>query len=457
MAMKLIQEQRQQLNARQMQSLDILILNNQELDAFLTEEYLENPLLDCSIEKGSEGTDQLGSRYGQSPTFRDRYRQGASSDAGIPEEQDRAGDPYGNDEGSIEAIILSQLDARRYSRREWTLMRLLICCLDEDGFFPFEPEEIARLSDYPLETIERCLADLRRLEPVGIFSRDISECLIRQLGKQGITDETVYTMVRDHMPDILNGRLSRVAKNLHVPPEVVRTYLRLIGTLNPHPLAGITQDETRYVVPDIVAAYEHGRGVSHGTWHVELNDHWMGEYRLDDYYLRMMERTQDAELKKYLRGKLVRARFLVDAVERRRNTIVRIAETILSIQEPYFLHGAPLVPMTLEDVALRIEMHPSTVSRAIRDKYLQYRQTLLVKDLFSAPLKGTDISTDEVRRMISELVAQENVHKPLSDNSIALLLKERGVRISRRTVAKYREQLGIPDSRQRGYLQFQGE
>ncbi len=442
-----LQEQQQRLNAGQMQSLDILTLSNQELDSFMAGEYLENPLLDCSLDSGDDGAPLSGltaqrDAHLTSSTYQERDNE---DDNPSDEDYSDAGSSK-TDQDSLESLVLSQLDTDSYTSHELTLVRLLVCCLDEHGFFPMEPEKVARALGFPLQTVEQLLERLRQLEPAGIFSPNMGECLIYQLERQGICDDTLETMLREHLSDMLDGKLSHIAQDMHLSPEHVRDYLHVIGTLNPYPLAGMGDEPVRYVVPDIVATREGN------AWHVELNDRWMGTYGLNDYYLRMMERTPKGELKEYLQKKYKRARLLVDAIERRRNTIVRIAETILDIQEPYFLYHAPLVPMTLEDVAQRVEVHPSTVSRAIRDKYLQYQKTVLVKDLFGAALGYSDVSSDEAHRALAMAVKQEDPAKPLSDSAFARLLQKQGISISRRTVAKYREQLGIPDSRQRGYL-----
>lgn len=207
------------------------------------------------------------------------------------------------------------------------------------------------------------------------------------------------------------------------------------------------REQTEYVVPDILVQREDDH------WKVTLNDSWMGEYRFNEYYLRMMQNASDPELQEYFRNKLERARLIVNSIERRRSTIIQIVEAILEIQSEYFLRGGELQPMTMDRIARKLDISTSTVSRAIRNKYLQYRRPILLRNLFSnAASEKTDASADLVRKKIEQLVREEDHRKPLSDDKIARTLKEAGMCISRRTVAKYRQQIGIPESRLRVYL-----
>ena len=179
----------------------------------------------------------------------------------------------------------------------------------------------------------------------------------------------------------------------------------------------------------------------------------MGEYTYNDYYIHMMQTAADPELREYFRTKLERARLIVTSIERRRATIIQIVEAVLDCQSDFFLNGGRLVPMTMDSLALQLNISTSTVSRAIKNKYIQYRRPLLLRSLFSnAASENTDASADNVRRRISQLVGEEDRAHPLSDDKIAKLLKTEGLSVSRRTVAKYRQQLGIPDSRLRAYL-----
>ncbi len=437
-------EQRQVLSAGQIQSLEILACTNQELDSLMTNEYLENPMLECSQDRQSESLCDLEQMYEKSISYRDQYMQRDEDD--IRREDIRA-----EESGEWRSFILGQLHRENYSSGEWQIFGRLIECLDDKGFFTYEVGDIAELFGYEEETVERCLDTLKQLEPAGVFSRDISECLIRQFQAQGIKDEKLFCMVEEYMPEILKGHISMVTRAMHISTAAVKHYIHMISQLNPRPFMNVREKRTEYIVPDILLSREGGK------WKARINDSWMGEYQYNDYYIHMMQTSVDDELCRYFQTKLKRARFVMDCVEQRRRTIEKVAEAIAGIQEPWLLAGKALRPMTLEDVAKRTGIHPSTVSRAVKGKYFQYQKTVFILDLFSAAIgetaeKKEGVSSEGTKEMIREIIQGEDRKRPVSDQAVSDELGKKGVQVSRRTVAKYRTQMGIPDSRQRGYL-----
>ncbi|MDO5133702.1 MAG: RNA polymerase factor sigma-54 [Eubacteriales bacterium] len=435
------QNQQQILSLDQRQSLQILAFTNQELESFLSEEYMQNPMLECDQSRQSEIHDSLDGHYEYASSYKDHYIKYEEEDS------DRRGDIRAREPSSLESQLKGQLSACGYSEEEWKLIDYLIACLDEKGFFTYSEEEISSSFGCPVEMVQKCLADLRELEPAGIFSRDLSECLLRQLRARKEKDEILIRIVSDYLPDLMRGNLSVITRALGISTAKCRACIRKIGELNPRPIMNTESDNIEYVVPDILITREDN------TWRVTLNDGWMGEYKYNDYYIHMMQTASDPELREYFRARLDRARLIVASIERRRSTLIRITEAILDYQNNYFLRGGNLVPMTMDSVAQKLGISTSTVSRAVKNKYLQYRRPILMRDLFSnAASEKTDVSADHVRRRIGELVRGEDPARPLSDDRIAKLLKDEGMHISRRTVAKYRLQTGIPDSRLRARL-----
>ena len=184
-------------------------------------------------------------------------------------------------------------------------------------------------------------------------------------------------MTEHCLDEILKGHVSRVTRQLHISTVQAKEYMHILSTLNPRPLAEESR-ETQYIVPDILVVREGG------SWKAELNDRWMGEYHLNDYYVRMMETAQDQELKEYFAEKLSRAKDVLECVEQRRETIQKIVYEILERQSGYFLRGEALKPMTQEEIAQALKISSSTVIRAVQGKYLQYQRTVLLQALFSA-------------------------------------------------------------------------
>lgn len=445
--LELIIEQRQTISASQVQSLDILSFTNQELDDFMTNEYLENPMLECSIDKEGEMQTNIENLYEKSTSYNEHYVNWQEDDSY------RKNDIPAEAPDELKINLCEQLRREQYSERQWNIFEVLIECLNEEGYFVYEPSDIANIMDTSVEEVEYSLEKLRELEPAGIFSRDLSECLQKQLEVKGIEDEKLYTLIGEYLTDILNGQIGVVSRSLKLSTVKVKEYIYFIGKLNPRPIMNINKDEIEYVIPDIIVSRNNE---DWEDWNVQINDKWTGEYTYNEYYIKMMYESKDQELIDYFKKKLERARFVVDCVEQRRSTITKVVKTILMIQEDYFEHNAPLKPMRLEDVAEKIDMHVSTVSRAIKGKYLQYRNTVLMKELFMGTVtevgSGENVSMEEVKNRIAIIIGEEEPQKPLSDQKIADKLKNKGYSISRRTVAKYRTEMGILDSRQRLYF-----
>lgn len=435
------QSQQQLLSVDQRQSLQILAYTNQELDSFLAEEYMQNPLLDCKRDRQSEIIDTLDDHYEYASSYKDHYIRYEDEDA------DRRNDIRAKEPPSLHGQLKGQLCIRDYTPEEWKLVDYLIDCLDDKGFFTCTSAEIASSYGCSEEMVDKCLTDLKKLEPAGIFSKDIAECLLRQLETRKEKDEILVRIISDFLPDLLQGNLSTITRALGITTAKCRSCIQKIGELNPRPIMNTESGRTEYVIPDVLISRENNK------WKITLNDSWMGEYTYNDYYIRMMQTATDPELKEYFRTRLERARLIVTSIERRRTTIIQIVEAILEYQSDFFLKGGDLVPMTMDNVARQLNISTSTVSRAIKNKYIQYRRPLLLRSLFSnAASENTDASADIVKKRIEQLVQEEDHTRPLSDDKIAKALKGEGMSISRRTVAKYRQQMGIPDSRLRAYL-----
>lgn len=438
-------EQKQSLSANQVQALHILALTNQELEDFMVNEYLENPMLENVERKENEIMTSI-------EKFSDTEVQTAYADQhpGNPDEDEPYRRELSAKKGSLlKENLLGQLNWNDYSKRQWKIMSYLVDCLDEKGFFTQDVRELAETSGYRVEELQQCLTVLRELEPIGIFSPNLAECLIKQLEERAVEDETLFLLLREHLADLVSGQIGTISRSLGISTIQVKEYIHLIGSLNPRPIMDIQRSEASYVVPDILVSRPGGR------WSVEINDQWIGEYKYSDYYMRMMEESTDPELTAYFKERLERARFVINCVEQRRKTIIRIVEAILNRQENYFELKGPLTPMSLEDIGEDLGLHASTVSRAVKGKYVQYKKTESLKSLFTpAVAKGGEqagVSPEHIKEKIRAIIGSEG-KKPFSDQKLAEKLAHEGIAISRRAVAKYRIQMNIPDSRQRALL-----
>ncbi len=460
-------EQRQVLSQSQIESLEILAMDTVTLNEFMQNEYLENPILEHQA-SAPEDTDTRQERTpdaGESPEDLDGWGMTANfkqykalaeasyvySGGRLADEDEHSAAIADRKAPSIREYVLNQIPTGRYSDREMELMGYMTELLDQNGFFTMSVEETARAAKVPVKMVERCLDQLRQLEPYGIFASGLKDCLLRQLEQQGLEGGVMEQMIQNHLEDIAAGRLSSITRDLRISTAEARQYILLIKKLNPRPLAGFTGDQTEYVVPDIILS------CVRGSWEITLNDNWIGDYHLSDYYLSMMETTQDPELREYFCGKLERARLILRNIEQRRDTMLRITRAVVEWQKEYFEGTGCLKPMTMSDIADQIDMHTSTVSRGIRGKYIQSpRETILFKDLFSQAVTpaGDGACTEgmtaaRIKERIREMVRLENRDHPFSDQKLADQLEQEGMAISRRTVAKYREEMNIPGSFQR--------
>lgn len=423
--MKLEQGLSQQLNQFQVQSLKILSFDNYELEKFLQDEYAENPLMEHK-ESGKEFFTLHGNAGG--------YQDIEQSDI----EDKKIEDP--------EAFFMEQLNAKDYTKKEWNVMKYMAQCLEESGLLLVSTKEISHKLGIEEKDCERLLDHLKQLEPAGVFAESVSECLLLQLEREGLLNDDLRYIVENYLEDIAMGHLSTVSRALDIKTSQVRKYIFKIQELNPRPLSGYTGGTDQYIVPDILMEKD-GEELK-----IRLNDDWIGDYSINDYYVKMMEQAEDSELKEYFRKKYERCRFIITSIEQRRETMLKISKAILDRQREYFMNHKQLKPMTMQNVADDIEMHVSTVSRAVKGKYIQYPGgTIGMRDIFNntQTFGDQDSTTEEIKEEIRRLVKEEDKKKPLSDSKIVSLLEQKNMKISRRTVAKYRAQLGIAGTTQR--------
>lgn len=428
---------KQVLSQVQMESLNVLSMSMTELREFLQNEEIENPLVEYSS----------GSRENQFPvTYREtqRFYNGRSSEDGDEPELYEAE----NGPESVEDLVLTQLPWDKMGEHERAIVDFCINSLEQSGYLLVTPEEIAEKLDLKEDLVGRVLSGLKLLEPRGLFASGLEECLLLQI--QGMEQEELLEhVIRNHLQDVAEGKISSISRDMKLSSAEVRKLIHVIKELNPRPLNGYGKEEAQYILPDIILSCRNGQ------WNVELNDKWTGNVQINEFYVHMMETAQDEELRAYFEDKLRRARFIMNAVEQRRRTLLGITQGILNRQSGYLMGTEHLKPMTLEKVAEELGIHKSTVSRAIRDKYLLAPGgCFLLRDLFTSGIgsgdgKGPEVSRTAVKASLKELVDQEDKTRPYSDEQLARLLERAGMSVSRRTVAKYRTELGLGSAFQR--------
>lgn len=330
----------------------------------------------------------------------------------------------------------------------------MVECLDQKGYLDIKKEELMNELDCSEETFNRALIVIQNLEPAGIGARDLKECLEIQLERKGEYDPIVKEIIDNHLDDLADNRYQVIAKDLDITPKKAQDYGDLIKTLEPKPSRGFyTGDEVGFIIPDAEI-----RKID-GEFLILMKDGVLPMLSVNPLYKDILkDSTNDKEATEYVKEKIDKAMFLIKSIEQRKSTLHKVLQKILEKQKDYFEKGEKyLKPMTLKEIAEKLEMHESTISRAIRDKYiLTSMGTIKIKDLFVNSISNKekshgeeDVTVINIKKVLEEVIKEEDKRKPLSDQAISEILKEKGMAISRRTVAKYREELGIKSSSKR--------
>lgn len=396
--------------------------------------------------EGAEGGDSPDERKDWGDTFDDGF-QAVSLDQGWDEEDELERPqkyvPSGQED------LTDQLHLAVPEGLERTIGEYIIGSLNEDGLLGCTVAEIAAYFDVAETAVEAVLRIIQGFDPPGVAARDLQECLLLQLEARGLAESDEATVVKDHFEALKNRKFNDIARDLKLTVKQVQDLAQHIGELDPRPGLSVNTEGARAVVPDleVVKVDEDGEEFA-----VYLNDANIPRLRVSQAYEGTVQTSEDAV--KFIDERKRHAEWVIKTIEQRRRTMIKVMEAIVAEQREFFEKGAiALRPLTLQQVAQTIGMHESTVSRVTRQKYVQTpRGVFPLKFFFSAGLDsdtGEDVSAKAVKIMIREIIDGENTGRPLSDKKIVDLLQERGLKIARRTVAKYREQMGILSARMR--------
>lgn len=447
MELNLTQKQTQTLSPQMVQSMEILQMGSQELLEYIEELAQENPVLEGADSGGkAEEYSQLKRRLdwleSNDPQNRDYHRQDTEEDNDFLAR-------YGTVEDRTETLcehLLAQLEERRLPPAMWRAAALLAGSLNQNGWLDESIPALAAEINCPERLLWQALDVVQSLEPAGVAARSLNECLRLQLLRMEPPSRLALRIAEHYLEPLAKNRYGLIARELGRTQDEVREACDLIRELNPRPGSGYAPAEkTVYINPDLIV-------ISQGD-ELELvaNDSFFPTLRISGYYTRMMKEENDRQVQEYLTDKVRQAKWVVRAIEQRRSTLMACARCILDIQEEFFRKGpGHLVPLTLADVAARLDIHESTVSRAVKDKYLQCAMGVFpLTYFFSRSLGGSDgagkgTSPDAAKALLKKLIAEEDKHKPLSDQKLCQLMEQEGCHLSRRTVAKYRDELSIP-------------
>ncbi len=350
---------------------------------------------------------------------------------------------------SLEDHLIWQLRLSPLAEDQQRIGATIIYNLNDDGYLETSLEDLAEQLECGVEAVEKVLRQVQRLDPPGVAARDLKECLYLQLANLGMEDSLAAQIVKSHLGLLEKHRYAEIAKATGVAVQLVSQAAKVISLLEPKPARDYGGQEAAYIVPDVVI---HKMG---DEYVVALNEEAVPRLRLSGYYQRVLHDGEaSAETKGYLQERLRSAQWLVKSIYQRQQTIYKVATSIVKFQREFFDHGiSRLRHLVLKDVADDIGMHESTISRATANKYAHTPQgTFELKFFFTSSVKGAggeDVSAETVKEKIRRMVAGENRRDPLSDQALAEVLRRDQINIARRTVAKYRQALGILPSARR--------
>ncbi|MGG1599737.1 RNA polymerase factor sigma-54 [Paenibacillus naphthalenovorans] len=429
----LTQQQQIQLHMtpQMLQSMNVLQMSSADLLNYLEEQAAENPFLEVAYGFDSYKQRKAGSK-GQ-----DQQREKTLLELVDPRQE------------TLEAVLLSQLRVNGIPPEDYPLAAFLVGNLNEDGWLSITLEEAGRQLREPMEKMQRALVWVQSLEPAGVGARTLQECLAIQIGRDPNADPWAAVIVGDYLQELAEGKLRRIAENLGISVEQVEASLAYIRSLQPRPGSAYHHESQSYIEPDATVLKRNGIYVT------IMNEANFPQVSLHPLYGQPhFDSGYNQEAKAFLKQYIQPAQWLIRSLEQRRLTLQRVIEAIVEEQVDFLEEGIDaLKPMVLRTVAQKVELHESTVSRAVAHKYIHTpRGTFALKYFFTNGLMNSDgtlTSAAAIKVKIARLIEQESKDSPLSDQNIADKLAEQGVQVSRRTVMKYREEMNIVSSRYR--------
>lgn len=439
--------QKMALTPQMRQSIHILQLPLFELKTYLEQQIEENPAIDDPQDLDKERTQDLEIERLLELTDQDRIDFEDDFDSGHSQQELKKKQSFQESliikQQTLHEHLIRQLRLQPLSKVNFKIGEHIIGEIDENGYFQGGLETIAENSKVGLQDAHGVLSLIQTFEPPGVGARNLKECLLIQLTFRGRHNSLTYQVVKHHLVDLAKNKLEGIARQLKVDPESIKAASKEISTLDPKPGRIFIQAETRRIFPDVIVEKRDN------NYEVIVNGHDLPLLKINSQYRDLLNRKNTSEeVKKYLKERLGSALWLAKAVSQRQETISRVAEYIVKKQKDFFDYGhGHLKPLTMKEVAQEVERNESTISRVVNSKYIQTPYGLFeLSYFFSGSYKNdqdADVSANTVKTQIASLIDNEDGQRPLSDAKIASALRAHGLRVARRTIAKYREELKI--------------
>ena len=464
---KLKQSQSLVMTPQLQQAIKLLQLNNIELCDMVNKELEENPFLENksneeNVDVVESNTEDLCESFNTGESIKDEpknedFENRFDSDIHLNQVKSKSSSYDSIDTGSIveqtvsekitlKSILKNQSDIQFQSINEKEIAHILIDYIEPSGWMTTNLEDISSFSGYEIDEIKKILTIMQEFEPNGVFARNLAECLKIQLKNIGVQSKA-NSIIIDNLELLGNGDLKSLQKLTNLKEEALKSHIKLIRELNPKPGTKYSEAENNIFHPDVIVKK------NRGEWEVELNDSTLPKITINDNYVKEIETLNCGESdKKYISENLNSARWLIKAIQQRNITTLKISSEIVNQQKLFFDKGKKyLRPMILKDVAKKINMHESTVSRVTSDKLMLtpigiFEMKIFFSASINSTVEGEAHSAASVRESLKNLISNEPLNSPLSDEMIVTKLQCQGINLARRTVAKYRELLNIPAS-----------
>ena len=442
--------QQQTLSPKMRQSLEILQANSLELNQLLQQAVLTNPAIEITTNEESLPEEKHEDAETDSETIsdlddyaRDEFITTQSSTPGPSQETidyiyDSIVAPH-----SLQQHLTEQINNEEISSEMRLASHEIIANINDRGFLDQALNDLAITSTHSLDLLEKALVKIQHLEPAGVGAHDLRECLLIQLQKRDQLGSLTYRIIEDFLPDLAQKKLPHIAKQLKTSVENIVDAASIITTLTPDPGAEYDPTSNPYITPDIKLTRD-----SDGVWQASLTNDHIPKVTISHLYKDLLSSSTESKTRAYLKEQIKDGKQIITAISQRQHTLLRISEQIIKHQQTYLEQGpAALKPLTMNEIADSIKVHPATISRAVAGKYaLTPHGITELRTFFTSGYQskdGSQVSNTSIKDTIQHIVQEEPSSKPYSDTAIEKLLKEKGLKVARRTIAKYRDQLGI--------------
>lgn len=462
------------------QAIQILQFNTQELEAYVQEQVLVNPVLEQGQGEQEHSHDEQGRSGDESELrkhaekldasetrderrddeildWKEYIRNSSYGDEGYGHWSDRNGENRANEyekfvtnDVTLPEHLMFQFQFAARNKDCRHVGKYIIESLDENGYMTSTVEEIAAATSVPENKVREALDIIQGFDPAGVGASNIQECLEIQLRSREALTSEMEVLIEEHLEDLANNRLGAVAKDMGLSVQDIQNMADIIRTLEPKPGRQFASEmTTKYIIPDVIVER------IDDDYIVTINENSVPRLSVSPYYRKILHQADtDKQLAEYLAERVNAATWLIRSIEQRKQTIFNVVTAVVNYQKEFFDHGSKyLKTLTLRDIAEEVGIHESTVSRSINGKYLQCQRGVFeIRYFFSAGVSGSEgegISSNSIKEFIKEIVDGEDSKKPYSDQKMVEIFEEKGIAISRRTIAKYRDEMGILSSSRR--------